>query len=139
MDHFTDNTPVQDFPSFSSSEQLQEDSIESSVKSAQILWKKNGDCPGDDDRPEVARYLRNEEGAIVKFFRKPEISGLEFCPLCKNVYHNHGQVSDKIKLIDNRDVKYKGMVCPGTWLIVTSSSVEILSKEESQRLGLQEK
>jgi hypothetical protein len=103
-----------------------------------VLWKKNGDCPGDDQITETARQTRSDEGAVIGFFRHREISGLDLCPLCGKVYHNHGQVTSKVELKDDRDVKYKGMVCPGTWLVVGDNYVNILSKEEAEKYGLKE-
>lgn len=83
-------------------------------------WFKNGDHPldyasdtqGFEDGElrtftGAERKARDWEGAVVRYFRDPEIGGEETCPDCGIRYHEHG-------FIDNH---YAHAVCPGDWVV----------------------
>ena len=66
-------------------------------------WK-NGDHPRDhiDGRP------INHEGAVVRYYRRPDDSGSRSCAHCHQIMHIHGWI----------DTKEGGhIVCPGDWVI----------------------
>ena len=63
-------------------------------------WFKNGDHPGD--------LNLGSEGRIVRYFRRPDIEGVEHCHICGWTYHDHGW-------IDTLEGGYT--VCPGDWII----------------------
>lgn len=84
-------------------------------------WHKNGDHPldysrdhqgldGDEVRTFTAaeRKLRGWEGDIVRYFRRPDVSGAERCKHCAKTMDEHGWI----------DTKEGGhIVCPGDWII----------------------
>ena len=67
-------------------------------------WFKNGDHPMDhaDGRP--AHY----EGAVVRYFRRPDVPGDRQCLHCGSTMHDHGW-------IDTFEGGHN--VCPGDWII----------------------
>ena len=73
-------------------------------------WFKNGDHSEDD-----CRMMRGKndkpflsEGKIVRYFRRPDVSGLKICTYCKKLMTIHGWI----------DTKEGGhIVCPGDWII----------------------
>lgn len=84
-------------------------------------WFKNGDHPRDyaesrtsieDGQPitisgEEAK-ARGWEGEIVRYFRRPDVSGEAACRHCGIRMHEHGWI----------DTKEGGhIVCPGDWII----------------------
>lgn len=78
-----------------------------------VQWFKNGDHPKDDCRIvnpplgiEGERFL--SEGKIVRYFRRPDVSGEELCQHCKKTMHDHGWIDT-----------FEGghIVCPGDWII----------------------
>lgn len=75
-------------------------------------WFKNGDHPQDDVmRPfEDTGNLPTEprEGVIVRYFRRPDVSGRRTCEFCDYLMDNHGW-------IDTFEGGHK--VCPGDWII----------------------
>jgi len=63
-------------------------------------WFKNGDHP-EDGNPE-------REGAVVRYFRRPDIPGETPCSECGVRFHDHGW-------IDTLEDGHR--VCPGDWII----------------------
>lgn len=77
-------------------------------------WFKNGDHPNDNcdlyDYPDGNGnvFQRPGEGKIVRYFRRPDVSGDSSCRNCGNIMHLHGWI----------DTKEGGhIVCPGDWII----------------------
>lgn len=84
-------------------------------------WFKNGDHPDDysTSRPAMVdgefqevsgeyRRARQWEGDVVRYFRRPDVSGDTPCRHCGQVMHVHGWI----------DTKEGGhIVCPGDWII----------------------
>ena len=90
-------------------------------------WFKNGDHPKDyvADRYgfKASEYPESEpmqtftgaeakekgwEGGIVRYFRRPDVSGERLCEHCNLTMHVHGWI----------DTKEGGhIVCPGDWII----------------------
>ena len=70
-------------------------------------WFKNGDHPLDYSR--IRDGLNGEwEGNIVRYWRRPDVSGEAKCSNCGNRMHIHGWI----------DTKEGGhIVCPGDWII----------------------
>lgn len=62
-------------------------------------WFKNGDFPYDGPN--------TYEGAEVRYFRSPEISGKSVCKDCGRTMHDHGWV-------DQPGAEF--IVCPGDWI-----------------------
>lgn len=80
-------------------------------------WFKNGDHPDDNCGRFTLGEFKGElmEGNVVRYYRHPEISGDQKCPLCGDIMHNHGWLelclSPKI-------------VCPGDFIITLSKNKE---------------
>jgi hypothetical protein len=91
-------------------------------------WFKNGDHPEDGDErfppkaptdgrhtgaPTDPRYTGEFagelfEGKVVRYFRRPDVSGEAVCRHCNKAMHIHGWI----------DTKEGGhIVCPGDWII----------------------
>lgn len=75
-------------------------------------WFKNGDHPEDDccylHHSEVNPNGFLSEGKVVRFFRRPDVSGDSLCSECNRPFHIHGWI----------DTKEDGhRVCPGDWII----------------------
>lgn len=84
-------------------------------------WYRNGDHPEDYSRrhsgmdkdifrdfPPEERRKRGWEGDVVRYFRKPEVSGENICSHCSMKMRVHGWI----------DTKEGGhIVCPGDWII----------------------
>lgn len=66
-------------------------------------WWKNGDHP--EDFPDGGS---NTEGAVVRYYRHPAISGESECEQCGQRHHDHGW-------IDTLEQGHR--VCPGDWII----------------------
>lgn len=80
-------------------------------------WWKNGDHPRDHEIidaeclehwPTMDAYKDNVEGAIVRRFRRPDVSGVEQCEHCAQIMHNHGWIDT---------LEGGHIVCPGDWII----------------------
>ena len=74
-------------------------------------WFKNGDHPEDDqntftDSRSGKPFLG--EGKVVRYFRRPDISGEALCSECGVRFHEHGW-------IDTLEDGHR--VCPGDWII----------------------
>ena len=76
-------------------------------------WFKNGDHPLDGVGMEIpccdekCVYIR-EEGLVVRFFRRPDVSGGTLCGYCGKTMHEHGW-------IDTAEGGH--VVCVGDWII----------------------
>lgn len=79
-------------------------------------WHKNGNHPLDDVmRPfEDTGKIPSEprEGAVVRYFRHPNVNGNRSCEFCNDIMNNHGWM----------DTGEGGhTVCPGDWIITKSN------------------
>ena len=65
-------------------------------------WFKNGDHPLDTpDEP-------GWEGRVVRYFRRPDVSGEQRCKHCDATMHNHGWIDT---------LEGGHIVCPGDFII----------------------
>lgn len=82
-------------------------------------WFKNGDHPEDYEKDHVdpsdmsivpadRRRRFGWEGDIVRYFRRPDVSGDRFCDHCHNTMQNHGWIDT---------LEGGHIVCPGDWII----------------------
>lgn len=75
-------------------------------------WHKNGDHPQDDvmrpfeDTGKTPTQPR--EGAVVRYFRHPDVDGKRRCEFCADIMHNHGWIDT---------LEGGHIVCPGDWII----------------------
>jgi hypothetical protein len=72
-------------------------------------WFKNGDHPDDD--PTRGGTTPNGgywEGRIVRYYRRPDVSGESYCGMCLETMHNHGWIDT---------LEGGHIVCPGDWII----------------------
>ena len=75
-------------------------------------WFVNGDHPEDntarpfEDTGEIPTEPR--EGVIVRYYRRPRVSGDLACGECGNTLHFHGYIETK---------EGGHRVCPGDWII----------------------
>lgn len=80
------------------------------VEAAQ--WHKNGDHPLDNTRTITPVPGDGEpyqsEGAIVRYYRHPDVPGDRPCEQCGKPHHVHGWV-------DTLEQGHR--VCPGDWII----------------------
>ncbi len=75
-------------------------------------WFKNGDHPLDN----VYRHFEDtgmfpgseREGEIVRYFRRPDVSGESACRNCCHIMHDHGWIDT---------LEGGHIVCPGDWII----------------------
>ena len=67
-------------------------------------WNENGDHPLDHPEGVSEDY----EGRIVRYYRRPDVSGDRICKHCNRLMHFHGW-------IDTLEGGHK--VCPGDWII----------------------
>jgi hypothetical protein len=89
------------------------------------VWEKNGDHPEDYqnvvdvilhdgadaeyvDVPEADARARGWEGAIVRYFRSPGVSGKHSCKHCEREMNAHGWIDS---------LEGGHIVCPGDWII----------------------
>lgn len=75
-------------------------------------WFVNGDHPEDGvglpaDDGLGGSYTRIE-GAVVRFFRHPEVPGTKPCEHCHNIMHLHGWIDT---------LEGGHIVCPADWVI----------------------
>lgn len=81
-------------------------------------WFKNGDHPQDHlpigyENPstkDLERYddYKQTEGKVVRYYRRPDVSGDSLCEQCGKPHHVHGW-------IDTLEQGHR--VCPGDWII----------------------
>lgn len=69
-------------------------------------WFKNGDHP-EDEAWQHGAYLQ-QEGKIVRYFRRPDVGGDSICSECRIAFRHHGW-------IDTLEDGHR--VCPGDWVI----------------------
>ena len=73
-------------------------------------WHKNCDHPGDNC--EMFKVAGGEpfkgEGKVVRYFRRPDVSGESLCKHCKRTMHDHGWIDT---------LEGGHIVCPGDWII----------------------
>lgn len=57
-------------------------------------WFKNGDHPKDGDERFTSGEFKGElyEGKVVRYFRRPGVSGDKACQHCGNIMHVHGWI-----------------------------------------------
>lgn len=73
-------------------------------------WFKNGDHSEDGSERFAYGEFSGElfEGKVVRYFRRPDLSGDATCPECGKIFHVHGW-------IDTLEGGHR--VCPGDWII----------------------
>ena len=76
-------------------------------------WFKNGDHPNDAatemfDYPSGPRPQVIREGAVVRYFRRPDKPGTSLCEHCVASIHDHGWIDT---------LEGGHIVCPGDWII----------------------
>ena len=84
-------------------------------------WFKNGDHPLDfvEDQlglengeprtfPGEERKANGWEGGVVRYFRSPDINGLNQCRHCQSIMHVHGWIDT---------LEGGHIVCPKDWII----------------------
>lgn len=77
-------------------------------------WWKNGDHPEDHvgeqvpDPVEVGMFYIRQEGAVVRYYRNPDVPGHVIHDKCGQAMHDHGWIDT-----------FKGghIVCPCDWII----------------------
>jgi len=69
-----------------------------------VRWWKNGDHP--EDYPDG--IPKDWEGRVVRYYRRPDVSGATVCGQCGQTMHYHGW-------IDTLEGGFT--VCPGDWVI----------------------
>ncbi len=72
-------------------------------------WFKNGDHP-EDNLPPHDKIVNGEraEGAVVRYFRNPDVPGTRECEHCGHAMHDHGWIDT---------LEGGHIVCPGDWVI----------------------
>lgn len=72
-------------------------------------WFKNGDHP-EDNLPPNDKIVSGErtEGAVVRYFRHPDVPGDQPCRTCLYTMHNHGWIDT---------LEGGHTVCPGDWIV----------------------
>lgn len=75
-----------------------------------IQWFKNGDHPLDGDAVFESGIFKGEklEGKVVRYFRHPNVPGVDKCSYCGHDFHSHGWI-DTLEGGHN--------VCVGDWII----------------------
>jgi len=68
-------------------------------------WFKNGDHPDDGCATSVGG---NNEGKVVRYFRRPGAHGDHTCSKCGNLIDQHGWIDT---------LEGGHIVCPGDWII----------------------
>lgn len=73
-------------------------------------WSVNGDHPLDDSQLVTSggEPFFLSEGKVVRFFRRPDVSGLDQCSKCMLPFHIHGWIDT---------LEGGHIVCPGDWII----------------------
>lgn len=95
-----------------------------------IQWKQNGDHPLDNSRPlppeEGDTQLYYTEGAIVRRFVSPDVSGDDLCDKCGRNFREHGWVEKNNRL---NPEEWDGSVCPGDYIATFGDHFGIFTKE----------
>lgn len=71
-------------------------------------WFKNGDHPEDFSQEDIGSHNFDKEGLVVRYFRRPDISGESLCSECGVRFHEHGW-------IDTLEDGHR--VCPSDWIV----------------------
>jgi hypothetical protein len=76
-------------------------------------WHQNGDHPDDRVGETEIDPLTNQpyerlEGAVVRFFRHPQVPGGDPCERCDYLMHDHGWIDT---------LEGGHTVCPGDWIV----------------------
>lgn len=73
-------------------------------------WFKNGDHPNDECETFIGSdgFPFQGEGKIVRYWRRPDLSGEIVCKHCSKTMHFHGYI-DTLEGVH--------IVCPGDWVI----------------------
>lgn len=73
-------------------------------------WFRNGDHPFDDTRTVYGSVGEPfpSEGKVVRYFRRPDVSGGRACEKCGNTIDAHGWIDT---------LEGGHIVCPGDWII----------------------
>lgn len=84
-----------------------------------IQWFKNGDHPDDDctmitppekyrGEPGFSMEPFKSEGKVVRYFRRPDVRGVQPCDHCRSAMYSHGWIET---------LEGGHIVCPGDWII----------------------
>jgi len=80
-----------------------------------VQWFKNGDHPEDEVGESLDQGLglpghvyERQEGAVVRYYRRPDVPGTHICGQCDNVMHKHGWIET---------LEGGHIVCPGDFII----------------------
>ncbi len=84
-------------------------------------WFKNGDHPDDYAKPEVGiengyprtfpgeeRRANDWEGGVVRYFRRPDVPGINICKHCQKIMYFHGWIDT---------LEGGHIVCPGDYIV----------------------
>lgn len=80
------------------------------------IWWSNGDHPNDGRERFTEGEFKGElyEGKVVRYFRRPDVSGNLPCPECGRTFHVHGWI----------DYGSSGQtVCPGDFILTNGNGV----------------
>jgi hypothetical protein len=80
-------------------------------------WHHNGDHPHDGPP--------DREGAVVRYFRHPNVPGSDVCPQCDHTMHAHGW-------LDNGGPGQR--VCPGDYVLSAPDGHWVLPRATALRL-----
>jgi hypothetical protein len=72
------------------------------------IWLRNGDHPDDFSDRDNASGAMLREGLVVRYFRRPDVSGDTPCKHCGMTMHVHGWIDT---------LEGGHIVCPGDWII----------------------
>jgi hypothetical protein len=73
-------------------------------------WFENGDHPKDNSTKMIGENGEHflSEGAVVRYFRRPDVSGDTLCQKCSITMHFHGWIDT---------LEGGHIVCPKDWII----------------------
>lgn len=71
-------------------------------------WFMNGDHPEDFSDRDNGEGIMRREGMLVRYYRRPDVSGDSLCEQCGKPHNVHGWV-------DTLEQGHR--VCPGDWII----------------------
>lgn len=92
-------------------------------------WFKNGDHPKDD----VWRVFEDtgkkptepREGRVVRYYRRPDVSGQKMCSSCKKPMHDHGWIDSTLH------IRGGIIVCPGDYVVTLADGLyKVINPEE---------
>ena len=78
-------------------------------------WFKDGDHPQDYPHimTEQEAKMGHSEGAVVRYYRRPDDDGKRVCEKCSKTMHEHGWIDT---------IEGGHTVCPGDWIITDVTS-----------------